>query len=802
MQKMNKRIIAFFMAALLSCAVQTAFAARKCVVWEHPATEVNTEIEGYFMVLLEITRVELDKDETRVWMRVAFRPEGWVKFTSDTYLLADGKRYVLKRCEGMELDKEVHLTDHGCAEMVFHFEPLPKDIKRFDFIEGDGEGAFRLLGVESAKTRAERLFPSNWRNTQTGNWDISFYYEFAIYDCRFWTYKQQQQKGDKYDLVLENDGREINVQIEKNKKGTRIIAIDGVEGEYELISTITLPDYPTKDTQSTFKDTGYRTDTATVVGWLKDMPEGIKRRGSEYSVGYTDIFMQDQVSYYDKLDSLGRFVIKVPLANPTEVFMDWKHTFIRTVLEPGETYFLLYDFKGGHKLFMGNDARLQNETLAHPIRWVTGQPNNREMDKDAAMAFLESMKREKEDAMEQLQKVVAQHPTVSQRYINYLTGHYSTDEGRELMQGRFSMKDMICPDEYLDYVNEQYKKQQPHLYTLYRNFSTFLNDFTNEHLQRRYATKKGNYLVYMHEPYYSLLKRKRDNGEISITDEELKDLFDYHRLITRLRAIGAEDGPAAMEKEAEKPETKAMIEKVAPIMRREDVERIIEVQKTLEPIERQLAIADSLGCDKELREILITRMLYRQLDHERSPLNETIMQFFEANVSLPAAKEFLHAKQQKYQALQQKEVSAILKSPEDVAGMSDGEKILRKLIEPYKGKIILVDVWGTWCGPCKAALAKSQEEYKRLKDYDIVYLYLANNSSDESWKKVIKQYDVTGDNVVHYNLPAEQQSAIEKFLGVNSFPTYKLIDRNGQVLDVNADPRNLDALSRVLEQLK
>ena len=85
---------------------------------------------------------------------------------------------------------------------------------------------------------------------------------------------------------------------------------------------------------------------------------------------------------------------------------------------------------------------------------------------------------------------------------------------------------------------------------------------------------------------------------------------------------------------------------------------------------------------------------------------------------------------------------------------------------------------------------------------DCLYLYLANNSSDESWKNVIKQYDVTGDNVVHYNLPADQQSAIERFLGVNSFPTYKLIDRNGQVLDVNADPRNLDALSRVLEQLK
>ena len=133
--------------------------------------------------------------------------------------------------------------------------------------------------------------------------------------------------------------------------------------------------------------------------------------------------------------------------------------------------------------------------------------------------------------------------------------------------------------------------------------------------------------------------------------------------------------------------------------------------------------------------------------------------------------------------------------------VDNGEKILRKLIEPYKGKFILLDVWGTWCGPCKAALANSQEEYERLNPYDIVYLYLANNSSEESWENVIKEYNVTGDNVVHYNLPAEQQTAIERFLGVNSYPTYKLIDRNGNILDVNADPRDLNALENLLKTM-
>ena len=134
--------------------------------------------------------------------------------------------------------------------------------------------------------------------------------------------------------------------------------------------------------------------------------------------------------------------------------------------------------------------------------------------------------------------------------------------------------------------------------------------------------------------------------------------------------------------------------------------------------------------------------------------------------------------------------------------MSDGEKILRKIIEPYKDKIILVDIWGTWCGPYKQRLQHSQEEYERLKDFDIVYLYLANRSSDESWKNVIKEYKIEGDNVVHYNLPQDQQTAVEHFIGINGYPTYKLIDRDGTLLDVNADPIDLDALAGLLERMK
>jgi hypothetical protein len=54
---------------------------------------------------------------------------------------------------------------------------------------------------------------------------------------------------------------------------------------------------------------------------------------------------------------------------------------------------------------------------------------------------------------------------------------------------------------------------------------------------------------------------------------------------------------------------------------------------------------------------------------------------------------------------------------------------------------------------------------------------------------------------VHYNLPDEQQSAVESFLKVNQYPTYRLIDRLGNLLDVNADPRDFDAFENLIKAL-
>lgn len=102
--------------------------------------------------------------------------------------------------------------------------------------------------------------------------------------------------------------------------------------------------------------------------------------------------------------------------------------------------------------------------------------------------------------------------------------------------------------------------------------------------------------------------------------------------------------------------------------------------------------------------------------------------------------------------------------------LTAGKDLLDKILEPMKGKTVLIDVWGTWCAPCRNALKDFREEEEYLRKYDIAYLFLANRSPETSWKKIISDLAIDGDNVYHYNLPEAQQTAIEQYLGVRSFP--------------------------------
>ena len=107
------------------------------------------------------------------------------------------------------------------------------------------------------------------------------------------------------------------------------------------------------------------------------------------------------------------------------------------------------------------------------------------------------------------------------------------------------------------------------------------------------------------------------------------------------------------------------------------------------------------------------------------------------------------------------------------------EHILNAIVEKYRGKVIFIDFWATWCGPCLAAMPDEEEAKEELKQMDdVVYVYLTNTSSSrQKWEAKIQ-----GLEGEHYYLDgASWESAMEQ-LGFTGIPSYVIYDKSGKLI--------------------
>lgn len=123
-----------------------------------------------------------------------------------------------------------------------------------------------------------------------------------------------------------------------------------------------------------------------------------------------------------------------------------------------------------------------------------------------------------------------------------------------------------------------------------------------------------------------------------------------------------------------------------------------------------------------------------------------------------------------------------------------------EVINQFKGKTVLIDMWGTWCSPCRKQIAEhSKAIHEYFEDKEIQFLYIANFDSHnpENWKKIISFQSIEGSHILANETLTKDIMSKSKGTG---YPTYIILKKDGSYeLSKAGYPLNREVLIEQME---
>lgn len=499
--------------------------------------------------------------------------------------------------------------------------------------------------------------------------------------------------------------------------------------------------------QSALSSDAYRSDSVVICGHILN-----RTVRTAPSVAQNHFITDEPIEISIPVDSLGNFRVAVPVFGTTRLYLYYvaNGSAISLFAEPGEKITIEADWKEDRVSFGGENARVHQEVFDYHSYQEKMDRRYVEFARQENISheqYLQEIKRFVNQQDSVLNAYLKQYPDISEPSKREIRiGNYNTFASA-LLQRRFSLDRMRgekFSQAYMAYADSVFAAL-PQPYTVAS--TTFLRDYLDYYSEARQTPAAFRMAVVDYA-----IKEKR----IVPNEEQLKN----RALIFQVKEFQPILGAVFNEIKQTEPFVIMMLDYY-----------------------NGGALVVPMGA--ELKEIVTTKAFYKYLNDHRMSLSGTHIDYFKQQVKNPTLQTFVLDYQHRLSNLESSRLN-FAESLKDATSFKDcksGEELFARLVAPHRGKIVYLDVWGTWCAPCKQEMKFAGAIKEAMKGKDVIFLYLANGSSEVSWKNVIKENHLTGQQVEHYNLPSAQQQMVESYLGIRFYPTYMIIDKEGKVME-------------------
>jgi thiol-disulfide isomerase/thioredoxin len=143
--------------------------------------------------------------------------------------------------------------------------------------------------------------------------------------------------------------------------------------------------------------------------------------------------------------------------------------------------------------------------------------------------------------------------------------------------------------------------------------------------------------------------------------------------------------------------------------------------------------------------------------------------------------------------------SELVASADGVVYKNEADRFFDSLIKKYRGKVVYVDFWATWCSPCREGIARIKPLKEEMKKEDVVFVYITNSTSVEKDYKTMVP-DIKGE---HFKVSDDEWNLLKSKFNIIGIPHYALVNRNGRIVNSNMAHLENEPLKKVLfDELK